>query len=201
MVESDKFYCSRCKFHFVEPSEMCWVKGKVRTRCKKCHNEEEKERRLRVGSEKLSAAARLAYKNKVESLSKLDESTGEGLSISIHNWVTKSVNRNTEKRFKERKNLDRQKLKDICFKAKEIFPYITFNNRRKNSGHSAYWASLDRIDPSKPYSDDNVIVVPLWLNSAKLDFSYRELFEIFDMLDREKFFGYIDSSKTENVED
>lgn len=30
-------------------------------------------------------------------------------------------------------------------------------------------ASIDRIDSSKPYSDDNIQVIPLWLNMAKLN--------------------------------
>lgn len=190
-----EYYCTRCKESFDDPVLMCWVKGEVRRRCKKCHSEEEKVRRSKKTKEELKSLSDTHYKTKLKKLSVLDEENPQDLEYAISRWCTVNINRNSEKRFKSRKDLNREQLKELCYKAKELFPYITFNNSRKGEYTSAFWASLDRVNPNKPYADDNIIVVPLWLNSAKLDSSYEEMFNLFDMIDRDKFLKHVENCK------
>ena len=71
--------------------------------------------------------------------------------------------------------MDQKKLYKKAIKATDIFPYMTF---RIQDGPKAFLASIDRIDCSKGYTEKNVVVVPMWLNSAKLDLSWVEIRDI-----------------------
>ena len=144
--------------------------------------------------EEFSEKMKVYSQKRQEMWDSLDEFDPEAIGDIINKWAMQNRNRASENRFKQRKDLDLENLKLLCYKARELFPYITFNNRR-DGRNSQTWASIDRVDPTKPYSDDNIIVVPLWLNSAKLDSSYPELFDIFDLVDREEFFRFVNGGR------
>lgn len=107
--------------------------------------------------------------------------------MKIKEWVNRIINHPRNKKFKKfesRSTLSKEGLIIKCFEAFQKFPEINFcfskNDNRSNM------ASLDKIDAHKPYSDDNVEVLPLWLNSAKLDSSKEELYKkIIDFCIRE----------------
>jgi hypothetical protein len=104
--------------------------------------------------------AREGYYKKKNRLNKLSNIE------SIPYWVTR-----IRSRLKERQNLTKEHLVDLSKKGLNLYPYIVFNSK----GKRAYFASLDRIDSNKGYIKKNVQVIPLWLNSAKLDLSEIEL--------------------------
>lgn len=192
-MEEQLHRCYKCKREDIPREDMAISGGKIRNVCRKCRCIEEQERRSRRTPEKierLKIESKQKYREQVELISSLDEFKEEDLEFLINKWVIKNKNRVTEKRFKQRKVLDSDNLKFLCYKARELFPYITFNNKR-DGRNSQTWASIDRVDPTKPYSDDNIIVVPLWLNSAKLDSSYQELFDLFDLVNRDEFFRFV----------
>ena len=62
-----------------------------------------------------------------------------------------------------------------CLKAKEIYPNIIFCFVKNMNLNRSMIASLDKIIPSKGYTDENTQIIPLWLNSAKLDSTQEEL--------------------------
>jgi len=195
LLTEENYYCATCSTYYDNPDLMCWVKGVMRRRCKNCHRLCEKIRREKMTPERRKEIGTRNYLKQVERNSNLDESKDEDLKTCIKLWIQTNTNRRTEGRFKERKGLDRKNLTNLCFVAKTIFPYITFNNNRKKDKTAHCWASLDRIDPNKPYTDDNVVVVPLWLNSAKLDSDYFELFKLVDDLNREDFLNHVENCK------
>jgi hypothetical protein len=95
----------------------------------------------------------------------------------INFWVTNILNLNT-KRHDERKSLCRESLKEKCRAAKEKFPDLIFYFVKGVSKQRLWLASLDRIDSNLGYTDDNVQVIPLWLNLAKSDSTQDEIDDI-----------------------
>lgn len=194
-MEKLLYRCYKCEREDIEKDKMSVSNGKIRNICKACRCNEEKNRRAKKTKEELKEISAKHYRTQIERFAALDEFDPEEIEIVIHRWAVKNRIRNSESKFKQRMNLDLENLKMLCYKAREIFPYITFNNKRsKDSKWDTFtWASIDRIDPTLPYRDDNILVVPLWLNSAKLDFSsYRDLFEFIDSMDRGKFLNFLD---------
>lgn len=63
----------------------------------------------------------------------------------------------------------------LAIEAKKRFPYMVFRGVKFTDSKARY-ASIDRIDSSKDYSDiTNIQILPLWLNMAKADLSENEL--------------------------
>lgn len=90
------------------------------------------------------------------------------LDVRIRLWIHRTTNK------KENKFLCRDNLFQLAHEALKKFPYIKFINHMDKSATRGKCArpnsaSIDRIDSSKPYSDDNIQVIPLWLNMAKLN--------------------------------
>lgn len=165
-------YCTVCKSS-KNKDEMCMSKGKARGMCKECHAIEEKERWTKKPQEERQHIAKQYHKNFTK---KRKEGYYSDEEI-LHKWCLRNVNRKKLKGGRDRENLSLETLKRLCNKSVELFPYISFNNF-EDTGDKWAWASIDRIDPSRGYSDDNIVVVPLWLNSAKLDTTYTHLFEL-----------------------
>lgn len=160
-----------CKKH---QSQFPKVKGVYRTLCKKCHSNNEKIRRSKMSPEEKKLIGEIQYKNTKNK--KIKASRGElPLSEAIKLWVNKTTWRRTEERFKERKQLCRKILINKCYLAKEKFPDIIFCFVNNTGQNRAMIASLDRINPSEGYTDENTQVIPYWLNSAKLDSSQEEI--------------------------
>lgn len=191
MQDKQQYHCYKCKKTDIPKELMAFAKGKCRNICKACRCIEELERRSRTPKEKLTENSTKYYNNHKQRMANLDEFTEEGLEIAIHKWAIKNRNRSSERKFKQRLNLSLENLKMLCYKAREIFPYITFINKRESTETYANWASIDRIDSKLPYSDDNIIVVPMWLNSAKLDATYEVVFNKFEILDKRKFLEFV----------
>jgi hypothetical protein len=150
------------------------VKGVYRTLCKTCHCHNEKIRRSKMSPEEKKLIGERCYN--IVKAKKLKASRGElPLSDQIYIWVNKITGRRTEERFKERKKLCKNILTKKCYSARQIFPDIIFCFVNNTGQNRAMIASLDRIDPSKGYTDENTQIIPYWLNSAKLDSSQEEI--------------------------
>ena len=139
---------------------------KYKTYCKSCASKITKQWKNKLSDEEKQQKHKTAYSKRKEKL-KYD------LDYSIRHW-TSSCKKRQGKRFEGRKNLSTEHIVQLCYEALEKFPYISFFQ-----GKEKYQTpSLDRIDNSIPYSDDNVRVIPLWLNSAKLDMTDDKLNEL-----------------------
>lgn len=159
--------CSKCKKN-KKLKELCIVKGKARNYCKVCHAKCERLRWNNLPFKEKQKRSKKYYKNR---LAKEDKFS---LDEHINNWCHKQINRTTESKFKDRKNLDKEVLKKLCYIAIKKFPYISFYNKRGYS-KMALAASIDRINPNKGYTNNNIQILPLWLNSAKLDLTLKQL--------------------------
>ena len=165
-------YCSTCK-EIKQEHEMCFVKGKMRNKCKSCHTRDNTINRAKKSDEHLKEVSKRTYRKRKERISSGFYTEDELIRI----WCRKARTKSGLKNSRTRENLSVGVLYEKALIAKQMFPYITFNNSRLNNDHHN-WASLDRIDSSKGYEDDNVIIVPLWLNSAKLNMTYKQLLDL-----------------------
>jgi hypothetical protein len=93
-------------------------------------------------------------------------------------WCRRWLNSSGKTRNPGRKDISFDFLYNKCIESMKLFPYMTFKNIIEDGGRKAFYASVDRIDSSKIYSEDNIVVIPLWLNSAKLDMTIDELKEV-----------------------
>lgn len=147
------------------------TKDGKRSHCRKCRSKREKK--YRKSSVWYSKQCRHSYSNKMKKAKNNKE-------YDIRLWATiwKSRPKENPHRLVQQKFLDSRKaipidtLVDLAKEALNHFPYMQFAHKTKTRG---YTASIDRIDSSKPYTKDNIKVLPFWLNSAKLDMSYEEL--------------------------
>lgn len=167
------FYCNYCNNNI--PKELfCFSKGKKRSYCKACHALKEKQRRLKYTEQEKNDSLKRAmesYHRQRDKFKKLDKAD----SLLIHKWVIRNRVRRDLKSKKVR-NLDYTFLKNKLEESLKIFPYMIL---RKFDGPKAFIASIDRIDPNLDYSENNVVVVPLWFNSGKLDL---KIIQFLDMM-------------------
>lgn len=148
----------------------------VNSECKACRRQMGRDyyKSLDVGVR--SARDKSAYKRGREKYLQCDDEY-----LIIKHWVDHQCRRRSEKRpqYAGRRQLDKKLLFMMCLESKMHFPYITFKNIREDAQDTGWkWASLDRIDSTQPYSNDNVCIVPMWLNSAKMNMKYEELFNL-----------------------
>jgi hypothetical protein len=140
--------------------------------CKVCHSEKQKERwHSKSNKEKTAISKQLYKKHRLKlATATLEEQISYWASkiLSRHQCLTTKASKKSSERFKTRENLSKGFLVMKAKEALQIFPYLSFFNTRGDGNEMAY-ASLDRIDSNKPYSEENVRVIPLWLNSAKLN--------------------------------
>lgn len=136
-----------------------FVKYKLgfRNECKECKAIQERIRRQTRTKEQSQIINRKNYLRQKELL--ISRSQTELINF----WCARQLKR---KEF-DRSKISKDFLIDQCKLAKRRFKYLAFDLSRTT--HRALLASIDRIDPTKGYTEDNIQVVPLWLNSAKLD--------------------------------
>lgn len=155
--------CYRCQEEKTlgEMSVRCHKKKTYKTYCKKCANEMAKEYRKRNPPD-----TKKQYETLKEKLKENSDST-------IRYWCSSWKQRKGE-RFEGRKDIPLDTLHLMVKEAMIKFPYLSCCQGKP------LWAtpSIDRIDSNKPYSADNIQVIPLWLNSAKLDMSMEKLHEL-----------------------
>lgn len=162
--------CSTCKIE-KELSEFGYdkrTKDNKRYQCKKC-TRDYNNNWINNNKEKYK---KTYYKN--YSIHK--DKARNDKDYSIKAWAMKW--RSTRRKIKfmaSRKNVSLDYLIELANKALLIFPYLQFAFGNKNK---AYTASVDRIDSKKPYSNDNIKIIPFWLNSAKLDLNEEEFKEL-----------------------
>lgn len=124
--------------------------------CKKCHANYNKINNLKRKN-KIQTTGKIYYLKTKEKLLTNED-------FQIKNFCLKFKNR---KRLNFSKKIELNILIQKCKEGKEKFPYMTFYNHKK----LAFRASVDRIDSSKDYTKENIQIIPLWLNSGKLDMS------------------------------
>jgi len=172
LYDKNMYYCKMCK-SFKTKELYCFAKGKSKYICKKCHASREKNRRLEFTEEQKidnEKRAKLSYEKQRYNFSCLDKTDPK----LIHKWVNRNKSRKDLKSKKIRR-LEYNFLKKKLEEAMKIFPYMIL---RKTDGPKAFLASIDRIDPTLDYSEDNVVVVPLWFNSGKLDLQINEFLDM-----------------------
>ena len=140
-------------------------KGLYKTWCKKCASKETKEWRLKHPERYENLKNEQYKKNKARKMSDND--------YAIRQWCSNWKKRQGD-RFEGRSSIGLDFLVSLMEESIKRFPYIHCRPGR------SLWEtpSVDRIDPSKPYSEDNIVVIPLWLNSAKLDMPLEKLHDL-----------------------
>ena len=166
--------CFKCK-EFKNKDFFQKCKDGYKTICKKCHSESEINRLSKISREKKRETSVKEY-NKIKEKRKKAALNELPIEESIKIWIDNVIKRKCSGgKFSSRKNLCRKNLMEKCLKAKELYPYIVFCYVEGLGLKRSMIASLDKIDSLKEYSDDNIQVIPLWLNSAKLDLNQDEL--------------------------
>jgi hypothetical protein len=160
--------CSRCQEQksLEEMAVRNKAKGSYKTWCKKCASKETKEWREKQPLERLKKQQKKQYaKHKSRKITD-DE---YAIRVWCSNW-----RRRQGARFSSRLSIDIDYLVSLMKDAIKKYPYLHCRPSR------SLWEtpSVDRIDSSKPYSEDNIVVIPLWLNSAKLDMPLEKLHEL-----------------------
>lgn len=79
-----------------------------------------------------------------------------------------------------RDGLSKEFLRKAAMEGLKRFPYMIFNYRKeevltRTTGGHPFSASVDRKDPKLGYSEDNVEIIPLWLNNAKYNCEMEDL--------------------------
>lgn len=149
--------------------------------CKECHSKKQKNRwRLKSFEEKKSLNKKYytSHRSKLKNLS---------LGKLINRWAQLILNRKytcgnrtssvSKNRFVSRQSISKKILISKAIKGLKLFPYMSFLNFR-GDGNEMCYASLDRIDSNLPYSNNNIQIIPYWLNSAKLNGSIGKLHEL-----------------------
>lgn len=149
-----------------------------RNHCKECNRKKSKDHYQNLNKEEKEKKKTYFKKNYYRSKERLNSLS---LDEQIIRWCKHSVSRSAyfdtkQKSLNSRKDLNIEELKKLCYEGLEKYPYMTFLNLKSEKNNILNWASLDRIDSSKDYSDiNNLQIIPLWLNSAKLNQSEEEL--------------------------
>lgn len=92
-------------------------------------------------------------------------------------WITKWVKRNLLRKsdranFLSRRKLNIEQVVELAIIGKQKFPYMSF----VANCNKAFYASIDKINHNKDYSDIyNIQIIPLWLNAAKMQLTEDEL--------------------------
>ena len=139
-----------------------------KTICKSCHAKKNKEWWNNLSQDEKYKRNRKHYiSNK-----NIMEKNSNDIDFCIREWVLRWQRRSDKSnKFVGRKNLITDDLVILAKQGLKKFPYMDFSIVNKNC-KKAFWASVDKIDSSKDYSDiNNLQFIPLWLNSAKLDLS------------------------------
>lgn len=141
-------------------------------RCRECHNKECIAKFRSLTSEEKKRIAKEHYAKRRKSFRESDK-----IEDQIYFWATKwrgsarynnkGISKDRKKLFLTRKNITQKGLEQKAIEGKQKFPEMEFFPNNQNN--LLFRASVDRIDSLKPYSDDNIQVIPNWLNSAKLD--------------------------------
>jgi hypothetical protein len=155
--------CSRCQ------EEKTQDEMSVRSRSKKTYKKYCKKCAALMTKEYIKRNPRDTKKDYQVLKSKLQENT----DYTIRYWCSSWKQRKGD-RFAGRKEIPLDTLVYMVKDAMVKFPYLSCCQNKP------LWQtpSVDRIDSSKPYSVDNIIVIPLWLNSAKLDMSLDKIHEL-----------------------
>jgi len=165
----DSIKCHKCNLIENKSFFIC-VKKVYRTLCKKCHSDDETRRRSLRSSEEKKEVGRKSY-----SIQKERRKQGALGMIPIEKqidiWVKRAITRNDKR---DRVNLCKKLLIEKCFKAKKLYPNIIFCFVENLNLNRSMIASLDKIIPSQGYTNENTQVIPLWLNSAKLNSTQEE---------------------------
>jgi hypothetical protein len=140
---------------------------KYKNYCKKCASEITKKWRSKKTPEELKGLNKRHYRKNKKRIQ-------EDENYAIRCWVHSCKSRGNTSGFESRKDLCTEHLIELCHEALKKFPYLVFKQGKEK------WQtpSLDRIDSNLPYSNDNVRIIPLWLNSALLDMSDSKLHEL-----------------------
>ncbi len=86
--------------------------------------------------------------------------------VRLNYWMNRAILKDG------RRHLTKAFLKERALEGLKKFPYMKFvhiNENKKNYSSHPFSASLDRINPNLGYQEDNIQVIPSWLNSAKLN--------------------------------
>lgn len=159
--------CIYCKETKLE-QEFVRYKTTIRNECKRCKANAERKRRQNRSEQEQKELNQRNYKRQKELLPK--RSTDQLINL----WCTRQLKRKNL----NRSSLSREFLIDQCKLARRKFKYIVFD--LSQTRYRGLLASIDRIDSSKGYTEDNIQVIPLWLNSAKLDLPIDYLHELME---------------------
>lgn len=162
-------------------------KSYISNTCKTCINQEQKLKRQNLSEEErrvISSSYKETRKRHKQILNFNLNNNLIPIEKRIKLWIGKRT-RDGEKSL-DKKNLSLDLLFEKSKKALERFPYIVFLNKRDSGIPMNCCASIDRINNSIGYEDNNSVVVPLWLNLAKGIGTYDELYQcIKDFLEYE----------------
>lgn len=130
--------------------------------CKTCNLELEVSR----FAENRKICKKCRNKTKSDSMRRRIASGEIDFDVRLNYWMNHTILKNG------RKHLTKDFLKEKALEGLKKFPYMKFvhiNKNKKNHSAHPFSASLDRINPNLGYQEDNIQVIPTWLNSAKLN--------------------------------
>lgn len=114
---------------------------------------------------------RIEKKRKIKESFKENRDNKKILNVYIKKWASSARCKKFEKENKDRKSLTQEQLINLAYEGIKLYPYIDFASV---DNKKATLASLDRKDGNFGYVENNMQVIPLWLNCAKIDFSQEE---------------------------
>lgn len=159
--------CTKCQQE-KSVKDFVMKKKKPRSVCKACHAAYQREYNKKCDPE-LKKARNLRSQEQQKTRRKEICSGERPIEEQIDYWAKKMLHRSN------RKELSLEVVKKLALQAKQKFPYLKFGYLRSRSKNCGYSASIDRINPELGYTNDNIQIIPLWLNSAKLTLSEQEL--------------------------
>lgn len=177
-------YCMRLCIHCQEEKEEILFRKGKRSKlgrmniCKKCSNLYQSKKREGLSQEKKLLIKDYDKKRNKEKYKTFSNDLNKNLiplEKRIKMWIDKKIGDNTK--TSDRKCLDKNTLYKRAIKALEFFPYLIFWNKRNSGSPMLFTASIDRVENFTDYSNENSVIVPLWLNFAKGIGTYDELFE------------------------
>jgi hypothetical protein len=80
-------------------------------------------------------------------------------------------------------NLTFKKLRSLLKQKRCYFTGIEFTKDGKNNPD---WRSIDRLDPKKGYTDDNVVAATVRINGKRADLTPLEIKQVYNGLKRKK---------------
>lgn len=159
----------------------------------------EYKRRIKLGKSKFYCSLTCSGKREdnIHILKRIGKSYrfkgGENKIISERGKLLRSM-KEFSRRIRRRKHFEfeiaAETLLDIWEKQNGICPYTKVKlalpfTQEYELANKNYKASIDRIDSSKPYSDQNVQFVSISLNHLKSDMNEDELFEFFELIKKD----------------